>query len=180
MKERGGLLSVGSHRVKHDWSNLAAAAAECFPGGASGKESTCQCRRHRFDLWVRNIRWRRKRQPTPVFLPWKPYGHRSLVGYSPWGLRVGYNWVTVSIQDADGQASLDSTSPFLHWKSILIFDNITQVNLPWSLPSCPSLHPSSTPSLLGVIFVLYPQSVISSHNILAPQLNLFHSFYKIY
>ena len=34
-----------------------------------GKESTCQCRRHRrsgFDPWVRKIPWRRKWQPTPV------------------------------------------------------------------------------------------------------------------
>ena len=29
--------------------------------------------------------WRRKWQPTPVFLPWKFHGLRSLVGYSPWG-----------------------------------------------------------------------------------------------
>ena len=37
-----------------------------------GKESTCKCRRHmrgRFESWVRKIPWRRKRQPTPVFLP---------------------------------------------------------------------------------------------------------------
>ena len=31
------------------------------------------------------IPWRRKWQPTPVFLPGKPHGWRSLVGYSPWG-----------------------------------------------------------------------------------------------
>ena len=29
--------------------------------------------------------WRRKRQPTPVLLPRKSHGRRSLVGYSPWG-----------------------------------------------------------------------------------------------
>ena len=29
--------------------------------------------------------WRRKWQPTPVFLPWKSHGQRSLVGHSPWG-----------------------------------------------------------------------------------------------
>ena len=42
-----------------------------FPGGTSGKESTCQCRRHKrhgFNPWVRKILWRRKWQPTPVFL----------------------------------------------------------------------------------------------------------------
>ena len=27
---------------------------------------------------------RRKRQPTPIFLPGKPYGQRSLTGYGPW------------------------------------------------------------------------------------------------
>ena len=29
--------------------------------------------------------WRRKRQPTPVFMPGKSHGPRSLVGYNPWG-----------------------------------------------------------------------------------------------
>ena len=29
--------------------------------------------------------WRRKRQPTPMFLPGKSYIQRRLVGYSPWG-----------------------------------------------------------------------------------------------
>ena len=29
--------------------------------------------------------WRRKWQPTPVLLPGKPHGWRSLIGYSPWG-----------------------------------------------------------------------------------------------
>ena len=31
--------------------------------------------------------WKREWQPTPVFLPGKVHGQRSLVGYSPWGLR---------------------------------------------------------------------------------------------
>ena len=35
-------------------------------------------------LLVRKIPWRRKWQPTPVFLPGKSHGQRSLVGYSPW------------------------------------------------------------------------------------------------
>ena len=43
-----------------------------FPGGASGKETTCQerrCKRSAFDPWVGKIPWRRKWRPTPVFLP---------------------------------------------------------------------------------------------------------------
>ena len=39
----------------------------------------------RFDPWVRKTPWRKKWQPTPVFLPGKSHGQRSLVGYSPWG-----------------------------------------------------------------------------------------------
>ena len=44
-----------------------------------------QCRRHRFDSWVGKIPWRRKWQPTLVFLPGKSHRQRSLAGYSPWG-----------------------------------------------------------------------------------------------
>ena len=32
-----------------------------------------------------SLTWRRKWQPTPVFLPGKSHGWRNLVGYSPWG-----------------------------------------------------------------------------------------------
>ena len=37
-----------------------------------------------FKPWVGEIPWRRKWQPTLVFLPGKSHGQRSLVGYSPW------------------------------------------------------------------------------------------------
>ena len=37
--------------------------------------------------WVGKIPWRRKWLPTPVFLPGKSHGQRSLAGYSPWGLK---------------------------------------------------------------------------------------------
>ena len=52
------------------------------------KKSAYQCRRCRgcgFNLWVREIPWSRKWQPTPVFLPGKFPGQRGLAGYSPWG-----------------------------------------------------------------------------------------------
>ena len=61
-----------------------------FSGGSGVKESACQCRSRRrlgFDPWVGEIPWRRKWQPTPVFLPGKSHGQRSLVGYNPWGHR---------------------------------------------------------------------------------------------
>ena len=55
-------------------------------GGASGKEPACQCRRLqrcRFDPCMGKIPWRRKWQPTPVFLPGKFHGQGCLVDYSP-------------------------------------------------------------------------------------------------
>ena len=81
--------------------------------GTGGKESACQCRRHKrhwFDPWVGKIPWRRARKPTPVFLPGESRGQSSLAGYSPQGrkesdmteyaclqeegrnIRVGENW----------------------------------------------------------------------------------------
>ena len=59
-----------------------------FPGGANGKEPTCQYRdvRDSFDPCVGKIPWSRKWQPTPIFLPRESHGQRSLVGYnSLWG-----------------------------------------------------------------------------------------------
>ena len=41
-------------------------------------------KRTRLDPWVGKITWRRKWQPTPVFLPGRFHGKRSLMGYSPW------------------------------------------------------------------------------------------------
>ena len=48
-------------------------------------QSLClQCGRPGFDPWVRKIPWRKKWHPTPVLLPGKSHGRRSLVGYRPW------------------------------------------------------------------------------------------------
>ena len=50
------------------------------------RQGVClQCGRPRFHPWVRKIPWRRKWQPTPVFLRGKSHGWRSLAGPSPWG-----------------------------------------------------------------------------------------------
>ena len=52
------------------------------------REGACLQRgRSSFDPWVGKIPWRRKWQPTPVLLPRKFHGQRSLVGYSPWGCK---------------------------------------------------------------------------------------------
>ena len=64
-----------------------------LPWRLRGKESACQRRSRGFDPWFRKIPWRRKWQPTAVFLPGKSHGQRNLAGYSSWGLkRVGHDW----------------------------------------------------------------------------------------
>ena len=70
--------------------------ARGFSGGASGKESAGQGRRH--EIWVQSrvgkIPWRRKRQPTPVLLPGKSHGRKSMMGYSPQRCSVRENLAT--------------------------------------------------------------------------------------
>jgi len=67
----------------------------CFPGGARGKEPTCQCRRHErpgFDPWIGKIPWRRALQPTPIVLPGDPWtedpGRLLSIGLQ----RIRHNW----------------------------------------------------------------------------------------
>ena len=65
-EEPGGLQFMGSRRVGHDW----ATSLSLFTF----------------------MHWRRKWQPTPVFLPGEFQGRRSLLGCRLWGHRVGYEW----------------------------------------------------------------------------------------
>ena len=58
---------------------------EGLPGGSV--VIYLQCRILRFNPWFGKIPWRREWQPTPVFLPRKSHGQRSLVGYSPWNCK---------------------------------------------------------------------------------------------
>ena len=49
-----------------------------------------QCNKHKrcgFDPWVGKIPWTGIWQSTPVFLPAKSNGQRSLAGYSSWGCK---------------------------------------------------------------------------------------------
>ena len=62
------------------WLSWASLVAQWLSG-------SCQRRRPRFDPWVRKIPWRRKLQPTTVFLPGKSHGQKGLVGYTPWDHR---------------------------------------------------------------------------------------------
>ena len=89
-------FSRGSSQPR-DQTQVSALQADSLPSPGKPKNTgvgslsflqgipTCQCRRRRFDPWVRKIPWRRACQPTPVVLPGKFHGQKSLLGYSPWG-----------------------------------------------------------------------------------------------
>ena len=62
-----------------------------FPCSSVGKD--LQCRRHRFSSWVGKIPWRRKWQPTLIFLPGESHGERSLAGCSLCGCK---SWTRLS------------------------------------------------------------------------------------
>ena len=66
MEEPGRLQSMGSLGVGHDW--VTSLSLFSF------------------------MHWRRKWQPTPVFLPGESQGQGSLVGCHLWGRRVGHDW----------------------------------------------------------------------------------------
>ena len=55
-----------------------------FPGGSVVKNLPAM-QETRVRSLIGKIPWRRKWQPTPVFLPGESHGQRSLGGYSPWG-----------------------------------------------------------------------------------------------
>ena len=83
------LWSKGGRKAQTvQWKECAAWQEAWFgnkglPRWHSDKESACWCskhRRHRFDPWIRKISWRRKWQPTPVFLPGISHEQRSLMG----------------------------------------------------------------------------------------------------
>ena len=103
--EPGGLLSMGSHRVGHDWSDLAAAATLTsgnagdpgwIPG--SGRSSAEEIGYSLWYSWVSLVAQMVKNLPAMwetwvESLGWEDpleegefHGWRILVGYSPWGL----------------------------------------------------------------------------------------------
>ena len=75
-----------------------------------------------FNPWVGKIPWRRKWQPTPVFLPGEFHGWWNLVGYSPWGRK-----------ELDTTERLHFHSHFRPLQSF-IYENVTRENKNRVLP----------------------------------------------
>ena len=93
-----GLYSPWGRRVGHDWVTFTSLVAQWW-------WIHLRCRRCGFDLWDGKIPWRKKWQPTPIFLPGKSHGQRSLAGYSAWGGKES---------DTTKQQNHYNTSPFLN------------------------------------------------------------------
>ena len=125
---------------------------EFHPRGLSGKEPIRQCRRCRLSPWGRKIPRRRKWQATPVFLPGKSHGQRSLRGYHPrsrkeldttehaHGLPVAILWRDWLIcHQSRVQSQMDRCPQRLHLGSS-IFVTLHQLPVP-SVSSFSAAHP---------------------------------------
>ena len=119
-----------------------------FPDGSDGKEPTCHCRKPRVNPWVRKIPWRRERLPTPVFLPGKSHGQRSLVGYSPCGLRV---WDTIEQLSLHMSSNHSRPMPE-HFLSLHIIPGISQNDHVFKNENITSLQ--GREKLLSQLFVI--------------------------
>ena len=115
-----------------------------FPRWLNGKQSACQCRRCRFNPWIRKIPCRRKWQSTLVFLQGESLGQRSLAGRSPWGHRVRHNLPT------------EHTHTHYPWKSvfsdpfspiIILAVLLLQLHTTTAYPFAPEFSESSLVSL---------------------------------
>ena len=104
----GGLQSMGPLRVGDDWATSLSL----------------------FTL----MHWRRKWQSTPVFLPGKFHGYRSLLGYSPWGCKE-LDMTEHRHKDKTGKSY--RISLVAQWLRICLPMQVTQVwSLVWEDPTC--------------------------------------------
>ena len=116
-----------------------------FPDCSDGKASTCNVGDSGFEPWVGKIPWRRKWQPTPVLLPRKFHGWRSLVGYSPWGSKK---------QDTTEQLHFHFSLSLRMDLSLL--RALTIHSLSWLLKNCP-VDPTS--NSVSVQFTIKTKSI---------------------
>ena len=96
------------------------------------KKSACQCRRCKrcgFDPWVGKIPWRRKWQPTQVFLPRKFHGQRSLVGVHA----VAKSWTWLSTHSH----ALYQINPDIFHRTRASYPKIYMG--PWKTQNCKSI-----------------------------------------
>ena len=120
MEKPGRLQSMGSLGAGHDWATSL--------------------------YFFTFMHWRRKWQPTPVFLPGESQGQGSLVGCRLWGHRVGHDWsdlaegvcifLNYGLLWTYGQESLSSLSP----PPSVRYPGFSLLNRPLSVSSSPPCH----------------------------------------
>ena len=135
-----------------------------------------------FDPWVGKIPWSKKWQPTPIFLPGKSHGQRSLVGYSPGGTKSQTNlrdWTNTHTQTNTSEQTLLPNYPSsVQFSHSVMSDSLRphesqHSKLPCPSPtpgvysdSCPSsqwCHPAISSSV--VPFSSCPQSLPASESL---------------
>ena len=136
MEEPGRRQSMGSLRVRHDWA--ASLALFAF------------------------MHWRRKWQPTPVFLPGESQGRGSLVGCRLWVTqsRTRLKWLSSSREDI-----LDVAVWKLHCAHLgttTVFRDRTSDSVHVSLGACAMLNQSFFRTLQTVVFLLCSHVPLSS------------------
>ena len=141
---------MGSQRVRHNLavstqysitskSTWASLVAQC-------KESSCQCRRCKFNPWIGKICWRRKSQPTPLFLPEKSHWQGRLTSHSSrsckesdmteW-LRIHTKSIYFILSSVDGHVLLPCLGYckqccYEHWDACIIWIRIFPRYMPRS------------------------------------------------
>ena len=85
--------SIKSMNRKKDWKKISQnfnsnnLSILPFPGGSNNKQFSCNSGDLSSVPGLEDLPWTREWQPTPIFLPGESHGQRSLVDYSPWGLK---------------------------------------------------------------------------------------------
>ena len=126
VEEPGGLQSMGSRRVGHDWTTLLAL----------------------FTF----MHWRRKWQPAPLFLPGESQGRGSLVGFPSMGShRVGHYWI-----DAAAAAAGKDTGVGCHFllQGIFPTHGLSPGLLHWQVDSLPLCQDKEIPSYLTTSMII--------------------------
>ena len=123
--ETGGLLSMGSHRVGHDWSDLAAAAAASLVAQMIKNLPAMQ------ETQVGSLGWEDPLEKGMAIhfriLAWRiPWTEEPGGLYSPWGCKHDWttNIFTFSNTQLTGNSWLfDTAEPFIpfHWKKVMSF-----------------------------------------------------------
>ena len=136
-------------------------------------------RRCGFHSWVGKIPWRRKWQPSPVFLPGESHGRRSLVGYSPWGHR-----------GSDMTERLHfSLFTFMHWrrkwKPTLVFlpgeSQGRRSLVGWRPQGCKESDPTEqlTPSLFLYCFLSMMYLSLTEYISIIYELPIYHLLFSV-